>query len=271
LGAKYDKAAIETSLIFADWFTEISNKFKDASDFETIERILVDEKIGLKHLNDFGSYLEKHLQEIYQFGRQAVNPNAKPLEFSAKPAVDIAFDLTPVNILAFLKNQSFVVAHISQEKVLSRMREFLENSIESGMTYEEFARNTYTMFEATGTLPIKPFHLQTVYVQNSQNVYQAGKLAELREPEMQEMFPVWEYVTIGDGHVRPNHAAMHGFRAPSNDPVWNTWYPPNGYNCRCDVEPVSEAEIRREPRLGEPSKERGIRPDENFETRWEEK
>ncbi|MBN8834582.1 MAG: minor capsid protein [Sphingobacteriales bacterium] len=46
-----------------------------------------------------------------------------------------------------------------------------------------------------------------------------------------------EYSTVGDGHVRPEHARLDKFTAKTTDKIWNTIYPPNGWNCRCSVVP----------------------------------
>ena len=44
-----------------------------------------------------------------------------------------------------------------------------------------------------------------------------------------------QYRTAGDDLVRPEHAALHGVTLPMKDSFWNTYYPPNGWNCRCTV------------------------------------
>lgn len=41
------------------------------------------------------------------------------------------------------------------------------------------------------------------------------------------------YQTAHDGRVRPEHAALDGVSKPKSDSFWNTYYPPNGWNCRC--------------------------------------
>lgn len=42
-----------------------------------------------------------------------------------------------------------------------------------------------------------------------------------------------QYRTAGDDRVREEHAALHGITLPINDPFWDKYFPPNGWNCRC--------------------------------------
>lgn len=44
-----------------------------------------------------------------------------------------------------------------------------------------------------------------------------------------------QYQTAGDRRVRPKHQEFDGFKAATTDPVWNWLYPPNDWNCRCEV------------------------------------
>lgn len=47
-----------------------------------------------------------------------------------------------------------------------------------------------------------------------------------------------QYRTAHDDKVRPEHAALEGVTLPMSDPFWETYYPPNGWNCRCTVAQV---------------------------------
>ena len=44
-----------------------------------------------------------------------------------------------------------------------------------------------------------------------------------------------QYRTANDGAVRPEHAALHDITLPASDSFWDSYYPPNGWNCRCTV------------------------------------
>lgn len=49
------------------------------------------------------------------------------------------------------------------------------------------------------------------------------------------ILPLLRYVTVGDDRVRPAHRLLEGVVRPVDDPFWNIYYPPNGWNCRCIV------------------------------------
>lgn len=44
-----------------------------------------------------------------------------------------------------------------------------------------------------------------------------------------------EYDTVGDSRVRPTHAELDGITRPVDDAFWSSYYPPNGWRCRCSV------------------------------------
>jgi len=50
-----------------------------------------------------------------------------------------------------------------------------------------------------------------------------------------DSMPYLQYVTAGDDRVREEHAVLDGVIKRIDDPFWDIYYPPNGYNCRCDV------------------------------------
>lgn len=50
-----------------------------------------------------------------------------------------------------------------------------------------------------------------------------------------------QYRTAGDDRVRPEHAAMEGITLPIDDPFWEAYYPPNGWNCRCSAVQVRKS------------------------------
>ena len=56
-----------------------------------------------------------------------------------------------------------------------------------------------------------------------------------------------QYRTAGDDKVRPEHAELNGVTLPQSDSFWDTYYPPNGWNCRCTVVQVLKDEYEQTP------------------------
>lgn len=54
--------------------------------------------------------------------------------------------------------------------------------------------------------------------------------------------PYLEYVTMKDNRVRPAHAYLDGIIRIESDPFWKTFYPPNGWACRCKVKSTPKGE-----------------------------
>lgn len=54
-----------------------------------------------------------------------------------------------------------------------------------------------------------------------------------------------QYRTMGDSKVRNEHRALNGVTLPPDDPFWKSYYPPNGWNCRCTVRQVRRDKFPR--------------------------
>ena len=50
-----------------------------------------------------------------------------------------------------------------------------------------------------------------------------------------DVLPFLTYVTQQDEKVREAHRVLEGVTKRVDDPYWDTFYPPNGWNCRCDI------------------------------------
>ena len=66
----------------------------------------------------------------------------------------------------------------------------------------------------------------------------AGKWRDIQQEK--EIFPLLKYQTSEDAAVRKDHVKLNGIIKPVDDDFWKTYYPPNGWNCRCDAIQISE-------------------------------
>lgn len=55
-----------------------------------------------------------------------------------------------------------------------------------------------------------------------------------------DITPLLRYDTANDERVRKEHEELDGIVRHIDDPFWRNWFPPNGWNCRCNVTAHSE-------------------------------
>ena len=155
------------------------------------------------------------------------------------------------DVVGFIDEHSAILdSGFEQVEMSDRMRSRLQESdwIFSGMkTFHELNEAFPSLLDESGHR--KPFERFLNDVQSIDETYNRNYLrAEYNfAGASAEMAARWEeftkdeddyylqYRTAGDDHVRPEHAALHGVTRPMNDPFWDTYYPPNGWNCRCTV------------------------------------
>ncbi|MDA6068008.1 phage head morphogenesis protein [Flavobacterium sp. AC] len=53
-----------------------------------------------------------------------------------------------------------------------------------------------------------------------------------------------QYRTANDSKVRDSHARLHDITLPSDDPFWISYYPPNGWRCRCTAVQVRKGKYK---------------------------
>jgi SPP1 gp7 family putative phage head morphogenesis protein len=132
-------------------------------------------------------------------------------------------------LTAQYRKDAFTLAGASDVRLVQKIQEQLAEIARRGGTAAEFRVEQ-----------INAFTLDTAFQTAMQKAYSAGRLAQMREPHMIEALPFWQYWTVGDLRVRPEHAVLDGFCARAVDPVWMKIYPPSGFNCRCSVVPIPE-------------------------------
>lgn len=113
----------------------------------------------------------------------------------------------------------------SAAKQYSQVRE-MSDFIKPDVTFNDFKKKADTIFSTYNRNYLETeFNTAISQSQNARNFLEA--IAE------QKVFPFVTYMSQGDAKVRPEHSDLHGITLPANDPFWNTYWPPNGFNCRC--------------------------------------
>ncbi|MDR5803412.1 PBECR2 nuclease fold domain-containing protein [Caballeronia sp. LZ001] len=155
--------------------------------------------------------------------------------------------------------RAFTVAGVMKIDVLQDVRAALDDALKSGSTLQTFKKQLSPVLERKGWLGkgmmvddetgeirgkrITPRRLDTIFRTNMQSAYMAGRYAS--QLEQTDSHPFWEYVAVLDNRTRPAHRALAGAVYRFDDPFWQTFYPPNGYRCRCRVRTRTAGYVER--------------------------
>ncbi len=157
-------------------------------------------------------------------------------------------ELTPVTrqifdgLTALYRRDAFTLAATADVRLIQKIRDALAETAEKGDVIQDFRAAVSKICSDAGVEDLNGFTLDTAFQTAMQKTYSAGRLAQMRDPATVDALPFWQYWTVGDARVRPEHAVLDGFVAHASDPVWHKIYPPSGFNCRCSVVPMLPGE-----------------------------
>ena len=157
--------------------------------------------------------------------------------------------------------KSFTIAKVMEMDILQDIKNELVRALDSGETLQTFKSNLESVLAAKGLWKGKKEvtnpdtgetaeielgsnrRMRQIFETNLTTSYRAGQYKQ--QWENRESRPWWMYVCKMLPTSREEHKALHGKVFRYDDPFWDSFYPPNGFNCRCDVIPLTEDEINK--------------------------
>lgn len=187
-------------------------------------------------------------------------------------AVDYFKGRVPVTADTFYKiaeqyrGLAFTVSGYTKAQILKRFYDEILAALEDGNTLSEFRSRMNEFLEAEGYEGLDPLQADNIFRTNIQTAYNVGHYEQMTDPGVMQLRPYWQYDAVNDSHTRPSHLAMDGKVFPADSPVWDTWFPPNGFRCRCTVKTLSKRQVESRGLKVEGSPPGGVLPDPHFST-----
>lgn len=156
-------------------------------------------------------------------------------------------------LLPALKGRAFVIAGIEAASVLQSVRDTIA-TLPQGGDWEEVKAAVLEQIDPYFIDPDADAETQAAQSRaanrraellirtHGQQAYMAG-LYGVADAQ-RDVFPFWQYQSLGDGAVRPSHAALDGIVLPSNHEFWKTHTPPWDWGCRCQFVPMTEDDVQ---------------------------
>lgn len=153
--------------------------------------------------------------------------------------------------------KAFTAAKCMELDILQDIRNEVKNAMESGETFRRFKYNLKPILASKGWWGRKTVknpdgedeevqlgsvrRLRIIYETNLTTSYRAGQYKTQWEDRANR--PYWMYVCKMLPTSRESHRALHGKVFRADDPFWESFYPPNGWGCKCDVVALTEEEL----------------------------
>ena len=153
------------------------------------------------------------------------------------------------------RSQAFTVSGIASLEQIQSILDSLAGALRGGQTFREWQEAAN---DDLGTLSAGRREL--IFRNAAQTGYNIGRTVQQRENKGRRPYYLWD--AINDTRTRPEHAAMDGYIAPIDDPIWDRWSPPAGFGCRCTRISLTEAQAKARG-LG-----RQARPDAEPDAGW---
>lgn len=121
------------------------------------------------------------------------------------------------------------------------------------LTDESGQLRPFNDFRAEAEKVFKTFnedYLSTEYGTAVNSAMQASRWVDYTKNA--KAMPYLRYVTAGDSRVRDSHKSLDGVVKRIDDTFWDTYYPPNGYNCRCTTTQTGQSKETAESAITYP-------------------
>lgn len=145
-------------------------------------------------------------------------------------------------------DHAFVVAGAAKRELLSDLRNAVERSISIGTTLEQFRKDFDEIVSKHGWQHQgeRGWRTNVIWETNLRQSYNAGREAQMADPELRKRRPYGIYRHGDSAHPRPMHLAWNGTTLPLDDPWWVTHTPQNGWGCKCKKFMASARDIERQ-------------------------
>jgi hypothetical protein len=162
---------------------------------------------------------------------------------------------------------AFTVAKAVKAEVLTELRDAVAKAIRTGQTLEAFKTDLEPTLKSlgwwgkqnlidpkTGELIAaqlgSPRRLKTIYWANTRTARAAGHWE--RAQRTKRVLPYFIYRIGPSENRRLHHVAREGTIRPVDDPIWDDWFPPNGWGCKCWLRQISQEETDTRGGVSEP-------------------
>jgi len=251
---KVDFKALET-IIEEDGVSECLDKIKPVmqdiiadiqSQVSKIETPSDIEKISIKYIGDLKRIFADTLERTFKKGMRSAKDEIK----QAKNFKVIDWRILPATkALELFKGKAFKMAGDLTDYMKKDVKETLYAGFKAGRSIIQIQSDLQAIFKVwqdTGALidgeAITPSRLETIIRTNSADAVNMGRLDTFQDPALNGFVEAFQYSAILDDRTTELCASLDGEIISADDSRLNEINPPNHFNCRSILVPITQVD-----------------------------
>ena len=248
---KVENAAIKEGI--GDWQplrNYLRKKIKKANSYEDLQGWLAPLTADVQLVKSFGQTVFERLKESDALGRKhALDQMVEIMKEKSdelivlQEAAGISWEIVPEEALKWMELQGFTIAHIESLALRDHVKAKVLKAIQEGMYLGDFKAQVNDVFKSFGIDPLSPHRIENIFRTNLSGAYNSGRYVQFNQPGLEEVFPYYQFHNPHDDRSTDDCYALSGAIYPRDDPIWDTWWPPNHFRCRSSVSAISVYEM----------------------------
>ena len=184
--------------------------------------------------------------------RLASKHGASPYNFQLGLGVEAAIN--------YIQAKAFEITGILSDAILNAAKQVLLDGIKNEKTLSEMVKSLEALlldlippFDLAGRIVNIPARIATIVRTNLADAFNQARLSVFTDPSIGDFVKAYEYSAILDGVTTEFCRKMDGRIYLKSDPIWRGITPPNHFNCRSVLIPITELDSEWAPSPQPPS------------------
>ena len=178
--------------------------------------------------------------------RLASKHGASPYNFQLGLGVEAAIN--------YIQAKAFEITGILSDAILNAAKQVLLDGIKNEKTLSEMVKSLEALlldlippFDLAGRIVNIPARIATIVRTNLADAFNQARLSVFTDPSIGDFVKAYEYSAILDGVTTEFCRGMDGRIYLKSDPIWRGITPPNHFNCRSVLIPITELDSEWAP------------------------
>lgn len=161
------------------------------------------------------------------------------------------FAMTPREAVKYIKQKAIDIAGVLRDAIVNDAKVVIINAVKNGESLEHTVQKLIEVFTPfiggavdEGTVAT-PYRLETIVRTNVTDAYNQGRLSAMIDPDVLPYLAAVRYSALLDTRTTEVCSYLHDKLFRVNDPELLRLTPPNHFNCRSLLVPITKAEAKK--------------------------